>query len=249
MREHEISSYCHLCLEYVTGECTVEERFAFERHLSHCTECQKEIEELRSVWSVIHTDMERIEPPADLKQQVMDSVLAIESDQRDTRSSRKHIFNWRYTHVLVAAVLAVMVIGSLWIIQPFHEQTATLLPLEQASNVSATEIKRLITLNPQSTESSDSFGVACIVDNGDSKQFIVYVFGVDPTKGTEAYQVWLIENGERRSAGTFRVGDRGIGVLAMPIASDKLTFDSIGITLEPDDRGDYPRGKKIFGSL
>ena len=62
--------------------------------------------------------------------------------------------------------------------------------------------------------------------------------------------MWLVKDGKRSSAGTFRVNqkDRGIGLLAMPIASDKLAFDSIGITLEPDDQGDHPRGTKMYGS-
>ncbi|WP_157261223.1 hypothetical protein [Paenibacillus wynnii] len=28
-----------------------------------------------------------------------------------------------------------------------------------------------------------------------------------------------------------------------------LDFDKIGITLEPDDKGDQPRGQKMFGSV
>ncbi|MBW7459619.1 anti-sigma factor, partial [Paenibacillus sepulcri] len=97
-------------------------------------------------------------------------------------------------------------------------------------------------------EAADSFGVACIVDNGKTRQFVVYVFGAPQTDSKEAYQVWLVKDGQRRSAGTFRVADQGMGVLSMPIASNTLAFDTIGITLEPDDRGDEPRGVKIFGS-
>ena len=70
------------------------------------------------------------------------------------------------------------------------------------------------------------------------------LFGAAETQGDEAYQVWLIKDGQRSSAGTFRVSDtsRGIGLLAMPIQGGKLDFDAIGITLEPDEHGSQPRG-------
>lgn len=137
-----------------------------------------------------------------------------------------------------------------WNWQLRSEQQSAPLPVEQALNVSAAQITELVSLKATGKLAGKSSGVACIVDNGQSKQFVVYLFGAATTSGSEAYQVWLIKDGVRKSAGTFRVGqsDRGVGLLAMPIESAKLDFDSIGITLEPDDTGDQPRGSRVYGS-
>lgn len=34
----------------------------------------------------------------------------------------------------------------------------------------------------------------------------------------------------------------------MGIESEQLTYDSIGIILEPNEKGDQPRGTKAFGT-
>ncbi len=244
MRESGREEICELCLAYVSGECTAEETAAFERHLPGCSFCRAEVDDLRRVWEVLPADMERIEPPEDLKKQVLDA--AFEADRSGNASRR--LFANRWLTIAAAAALLLLAAGTFWNVQLIRDRAAAPLPIEQALSVPAAQIERLVSLQPQSSGTERSYGVACIVNNGQSKQFIVYVFGAKQTTGTEAYQVWLIRGNERTSAGTFRVGERGIGVLAMPIASGTLSFDSIGITLEPDDSGAQPRGTKVFGS-
>ncbi|RAP74139.1 anti-sigma factor [Paenibacillus montanisoli] len=256
------ASPCELCLEYVSGACTEEESLAFEHHLPHCRSCRKELDELRTAWEALPTDIEWIEPPRDLKKQVMSAALAVrpeDSNQHYTASrfpeqpekQTKRFGGKKLLPALLAASIAGIVLMAAWNVQLLNNQQAAPLPVEQALQVSAAQITELVSLKAQGPLAGESTGVACIVDNGKSRQFVVYLFGAAPTKGEEAYQVWLIKDGLRTSAGTFRVGeaDRGIGLLAMPMASAKLDFDSIGITIEPDDRGDQPRGTKVFGSV
>jgi anti-sigma-K factor RskA len=251
MRENEQKHVCDLCLDYISGVCTDEEKLAFECHLPDCVDCQAEIDELRIVWEALPENMERIEPPKDLKKQVMDAVLAIEmeSDSGHSKSAVRRMIVKRWKFAAIAVAASFFIIGSVWNYQLFQERTAAPLPLEQALNIPAAQIVRLVSLKPETPGATRSYGVACIVDNGQSKQFIVYVFGAQATTDTQAYQVWLLKDGERRSAGTFRVDEKGIGAMALPIASDSLSFDAIGITLEPDDHGDQPRGEKKFGSV
>jgi len=56
-----------------------------------------------------------------------------------------------------------------------------------------------------------------------------------------------LDDTERTNAGTFKVGDNGVGVLTYRM-NQEANFDTIGITLEPDSKGDAPRGQKIFGN-
>lgn len=251
MPHEEQTSVCGLCLDYVTGTCTDEEKQAFERHLPDCPDCRAEIEELRTVWEALPADMERLEPPADLKEQVMNAVLAAEPAGRESKPAERKPSPFRRRNLYaVAAALAFVLFVSVWNYRLYEKRTAAVpASIEQALNVSASQIERLIPLRPQTAEPSDAYGVACVVGNGTGRQFIVYVFKAKATSGSEAYQVWLLRGSERKSAGTFRVGEKGVGVLAMSVDSpDSLAFDAIGITLEPDDRGNQPRGTKMFGS-
>ncbi|PWW04808.1 putative zinc finger protein [Paenibacillus cellulosilyticus] len=255
---------CSMVLDFVSGDCTEEEASAFEAHLAGCAECQSELEELRVIWEVLPVDMDLIDPPTDLKQQVIESIFAADAEAYESKQSQlepnhdigKPITSQRsprlrYVRIWAAAIVLVLAVGSIFGYQQIQSRAEYIPTLEDALDVSAAHIDQIVSLKPVSvTPDQPSYGVACIVDNGTNKQFIVYVFGAKETSGDQAYQVWLVDDGVRRSAGTFRVEEkmRGIGVLSMPIASDQLAFDAIGITLEPDDQGDQPRGTKVFGS-
>ena len=247
MRDNGQQQVCGMCLDYISGVCSDEDKRAFERHLQDCADCRAEIEELRLVWEAFPDRMERIEPPKDLKKQVMDAARAADGNRKP--ASRRHSTKRLMTRAFVSAAALLFIAGSVWNYSLYRERIVTPLPLEQALDLPAAQIEQLVSLKAADSESARAYGVACIVNNGQSKQFIVYVFGAQPTVDSQAYQVWLLQDGQKRSAGTFRVDEKGIGVLALPIASSSLAFDSIGITLEPDDRGDQPRGDKKFGSV
>ncbi|MBD2868674.1 anti-sigma factor [Paenibacillus arenilitoris] len=248
MQDNGHDRICSIGLDYVSGVCSGEEKQAFERHLPDCAECRAEIDELCLVWEAFPGNMERIEPPKDLKKQVMAAALAADAGNGGPVARRPAARRW-FARAAIAAAAIAFVAGSVWNYGLYRERTAAPLTVEQALDIPAASIERLVSLKPETAGAARSYGVACIVDNGNSKQFIVYVFGAEATTDTQAYQVWLLEDGKRRSAGTFRVDERGIGVLSLPIASGTLTFDAIGITLEPDDSGDSPRGEKKFGSV
>jgi len=241
---------CDLCLDVLSGTCKEEERRSFELHLPGCEACQAEMEELRIIWEAISTDMERIEPPEDLKQQVMDAALAADKQSHEWRARPgwRNIVTRPNQLIAAAVFLLLLTASTLWNISLYRERSALPIPIEQALNVPAAEIQQLVPLKPVKQEGR-AYGLACVVGSGTNKQFVVYLFDAAPTTGEEAYQVWLLKDGARRSAGTMRVSsESGIGLLAMPITSETLDFDSIGITLEPDDRGAQPRGEKMFGS-
>ncbi|MFD2332443.1 anti-sigma factor domain-containing protein [Cohnella sp. GCM10020058] len=253
---------CDLCLSVVTGACSDEERIAFERHLPGCEACRAEWDDLQIAWGALYADMEKIEPPEDLKRQVMDAALAADLavvEEADVKRVEKapgrrasgRSGRSRWLAVSASVLLILLAVSSVWNYKLARENGAGPLPIERALSVPASQVKLAVPLQAEASEASHAFGIACIVDNGKSRQFVVYVYGASPTSGEEAYQVWLLKDGVRKSAGTFRVADNdeGLGVLAMPIEADNLDFDKIGITLEPDDQGSQPRGEKMFGSI
>ncbi|WP_442601849.1 anti-sigma factor domain-containing protein [Paenibacillus sp. KN14-4R] len=251
--DERTQSVCDLYLDVLSGLSTEEERIAFERHLPGCEACQAEMAGLQLVWEGISADMEQIEPPIDLKQQVMKAAFAAEATktaQPAAETNRRSAKLRWLRKVPAAALIAVFVFGSALNIWLYRERTS-ISASSETQHVAPSQIKLAIPLQSQSHDTSKAYGTACIIDNGKSKQFVVYVYGATPTSGDQAYQVWLIKSGIRSSAGTFRVASEGagVGMLTMPMESDTLTFDQIGITLEPDDKGNQPRGQKMFGSV
>jgi hypothetical protein len=277
MRDGNNAPYCELCIDILSGICTDEERLAFERHLPDCEACQAEMKDLQYIWEALPAQMEHMNPPEDLKQQVMNAALSADARQQQqeltllqmypngkahqsNRANRpgRRFAGWKPSARWSAAALILLLAASIgWNVEQqltsgSSGPTSGPPSIEAALSVPAAQIKRLIPLLPQSGSAEDTArGVACIVDNGRSRQFVVYLFGAAPTSGDQAYQVWLIHNGARTSAGTLRVadGENGIGLMAMPINDEMPAFDQIGITLEPDDHGAQPRGQKMFGSV
>jgi anti-sigma-K factor RskA len=243
MSDGTFGSECGSVLDYLSGACSWEEREAFELHLTHCKSCREELAALQIVWEALPLDIERIEPPQDLKEQIMSTARRV---PRRPATSRKT--NWRKPIIAVAAAAVIFFSGSLWHNPLINNRQTSPPSIENALFAPASRIVQINMLKAESSEKERAYGVACIVDTGQSKQFVVYVFGAKPTKDEQAYQVWLLRDGSRTSAGTFRVDEKGIGLLTMAIESDELNYDRIGITLEPDDKGDQPRGPKAFGT-
>nr|WP_238357480.1 anti-sigma factor [Cohnella zeiphila] len=104
--------------------------------------------------------------------------------------------------------------------------------------------------NGMMSEYPQAYGVACVVSTSPDKprQLIVYLFGAPRTDGDEAYQVWLWNDGVRRSAGALKVENSGIGILTTTLADDAPPIQTIGVTLEPAGPSAAPKGPKVFGS-
>ena len=251
---------CELCVHYLLGECTPDERAAFERHLTSCAACRQEMQELRRVWEMLPLVEEEAEVPADLKAEVMNAVFANERDQGLAASEssfpgqsggeagsgsaaaspvRKKRFWRRYG--LAAALIPLLLASVIWNLVLLQEKAGS------ARSDAPAQIVLIEAFEAASPAFASSKGMVCIVQQNDQRKLVVYLYNLPATRGDEAYQVWLLRDGFRGNAGTFRVGEDGFGVLIMDIRPDDR-FDSVGVTLEPDAAGTEPRGSNVVGA-
>ncbi|MDO3408572.1 anti-sigma factor [Saccharibacillus sp. CPCC 101409] len=86
-------------------------------------------------------------------------------------------------------------------------------------------------------------GMASMVKDGTGMHLVVQAQDLPALSGDEAYQIWLIKDGQPYNAGTFVSGSRS-GGLSYAIQPDD--YDMIAITLEPDAQGDQPRGRMVL---
>jgi len=224
-------------IEYMFGEINEEDRIRIEQHIESCQTCRKELEEMRDAWYAIPYEMEEIEAPADLKSEVMDSIFKAEQPVMKKKWSMN-------TGWIAAAVLMLLLVGVSWNNNHLRNQLGA---METNPNL-PTQVLQIFALNAADSGRDAARGSAWLMQQGDAKKLVFSVQGLSQAEGQEAYQVWLIHNGTRRSAGVFLVDEQGNGVLTYDMKEQQAPFEAIGITLEPDAVGEKPRGKKVLGT-
>jgi anti-sigma-K factor RskA len=250
MENHEHGSMSDKLLLYVVGEVTDEEHRFIEKHLSHCMDCRNEVKEMREAWELIPYNLEEVEVPANLKEEVMNAIFESGKTWPKTaeltwqqKIKKKFTLYRLEAYRMGVAVLLLLIGGLIWNNLSLREE---LTGLQKQSHL-PTEV--LQTYNLKSTDPLliSAKGSAWLFEQGERKKLVFHLQGLSGTQGMEAYQVWLIHEGKRTSAGVFRVDDQGNGVLTYEI-TEQEPFEAIGITLEPDAHGTQPRGKKILGT-
>jgi hypothetical protein len=240
---------CEWLPSYLVEELTPQQKVMFEAHLPQCQACKEEFEELKQVWEELPYTMKLIEPPSELKGEVMDAVFgetikvnkaAASPDWSYNRgSSYSRIRRWG----LVSAAALVIVAGSLAV---WNWRTATpAVPNNVA--LEPAKLQQEYLLRAFDPGNPNGKGNVWMTQQGSGLQVVLHVSGLLPTKGEEAYQMWMVKAGKRYNCGTFQVDQTGNGVLVYPLKRP-VEFDTIGITLEPDANGTQPRGKKVLGT-
>ncbi|MGQ7884755.1 anti-sigma factor domain-containing protein [Paenibacillus sp. WC2504] len=241
MKEHETVD-CNDLVNYLTGDCTELERAAFERHLRTCASCREELRDLQDVWQALPFEMEEVELPPDLKQQVMQSILPPAKIEAII-SKKNRSYKWIYG--LSAAIILGLAVGIWWSSQPKNSALSVNPGLSEPAEIMHTfQLKSVESTMPTAS------GTAWVLQNGDVHNVVINLQGLQETKGDTAYQVWFNRNGKRYNCGTLRVDEKGTGVLtySIPVKGKDFQIDSFGVTLEPDPNGLQPRGKKILGT-
>lgn len=238
MTTNSSCSFSSELVTYLIGEITPEEQSVFERHIPTCSSCQKDMEELQEAWSLIPFKLDDdVEVPSDLKEEVMNSIFQSEKALpavKKAKMMKPSFYRW------LAAVLFLALVGVSW-----HN---IILRNQITENQSSMPAEMIQEYSLKSAGASEAQGNAWLYRKGDKKQLVFQIKGLEETEGTEAYQVWLIHEGKRKSAGVFRVDKEGNGFLTYEFNDKDSTFDTIGISLEPDANGTQPRGKKVLGT-
>ncbi|TDF91861.1 sigma-70 family RNA polymerase sigma factor [Paenibacillus piri] len=108
----------------------------------------------------------------------------------------------------------------------------------------ALKVSRTASLTPM-LDTIASKGQATIGVDSKGMHLLVQVEDMPIIKQEEAFQVWLIKNNAPTNAGTF-FSQNGRG--ASYFTFEPKEFDSLSITIEPDAKGEKPRGPVIMSA-
>ena len=80
---------CANLLSFLSGELEDKEKKAFVEHLTQCSECTREYEQMTEAWKSLKWDFEEKEPSASLKSEVMNFVFEMDDEVQVRREK-----NW-----------------------------------------------------------------------------------------------------------------------------------------------------------
>jgi hypothetical protein len=106
----------------------------------------------------------------------------------------------------------------------------------------ALKVTKVVNLLP-AVEASASKGLATIAVDTKGSHILVQAEELPIIGNSEAFQVWLIKDNQPVNAGTFYPQDGKGGIYYTFEAKE---YDSVAITLEPDAKGEKPRGNIVL---
>ncbi|MCH6265033.1 anti-sigma factor [Neobacillus citreus] len=239
---------------YMINELTPREKDEFEDHLKTCTHCQHELESLQGLWQTLSYEVEEVDVPETLKAEVMNFIFeekeAPQQDQKVETAKKSLIVQFKLhfkkhfspLSTAVAVVLVIGLVGLFWNNLQLKE-TITALETKEADT---SQIVSTYILKGQGLASSAN-GNAYLLQEGGTTNLVIELNNMPRTNNEEVYQVWLLKNGTRQNAGTLKPDQNGNGLITYRLPQ-ALSFDAIGITLEPNPNNTQPQGQKVMGT-
>ncbi|TES47754.1 hypothetical protein E2L03_11355 [Shouchella lehensis] len=253
-----MSEQCNHLIDYVNGQLTDTETKEFEAHLSTCSICEEELNEIRALTDDLGFDVDPIEPPPDMKERVLSAAFAeetpVESQSADVQKpiasgsttnkqephglKRKKKVNWLIP--TMAAALFLSLIGNIYTVSQLGE------PDDVAIEPSITVDSLVQRLNLQPAAETIPFqATASFVNKDHYQQLVVEAAQLSQPEDTQVYQVWLLKDGEPYRAGTFTPAEDGSGISTFDI-DPEMGYDTIAITIEPDETSETPEGDIVL---
>ena len=231
---------CDHLLDYYNGHLSELEKAQFETHLESCPQCQEELRELEQLTEYMPFASEVVEPPKDLEDRIMTSILGEEKPATNVEPfSKKKRKSWFLPSIAAALVLSL--IGNAYMFSQLEDQSEV---VEQATIDQVVQYVDLAAVN------SNAKGTASIIKQGTQTSMVVQASELQGLSDEEVYQVWLIKDDKPERAGTFVTSKDGKGSVVFKFNEEfsKKDWDTVAITLEPDANSQLPQGEIVLAS-
>ncbi|WP_181350269.1 anti-sigma factor domain-containing protein [Thalassobacillus sp. CUG 92003] len=252
---------CEKVIDYFNGHLTEQEAQAFEAHLETCEDCQEELRELRELTEHLPLASEPVEPPAEMKQNVLDAAFTAgettdeEPEANEDKSSssvdrykekqaeKRKLDKPAWLMPVLAAGLIFSLMGNMYaVFQTTQSDEDEAPPVE-----STDEVLQRVQLQGEGTNAN---ATAAMINQGTEDMLVVQAGSLDPLQGDEVYQVWLINDDQPYRAGSFKSNQQGEGAVAYSMAQlqSEGDWDAIAISKEPNANSETPQGEVMMSS-
>ncbi|WP_416730721.1 anti-sigma factor domain-containing protein [Fictibacillus sp. JL2B1089] len=244
---------CDNLLEYYNGMLEGKEKDAFEKHLKQCDACQEEWAEWQDLTADLPYLSEEAQPPIGMKERILTNVTASNSsfthqekqsvNKTDEFTTKVSPIPQRKSKPWIQGLLAAGLLLSLGTnAYLFNENNKNEQVIEEQINKTFKTVQL-------ASEETDSTGVASMVKENDTMNLVVQTNNLTQVKGTETYQVWLIEGDKPYRAGTFTPDENGNGAVVFPVKFEgEHNWDAVAISHEPTPNSKKPVGTIVMAS-
>jgi anti-sigma-K factor RskA len=223
-----------LLTEYALGLLAVDESNTVAEHLSVCESCQVEYLGLKEVVDDLPLALSRPrlrrskEPPVQGNPYAQGLRFLLPSFwQRLVTMMRQR------APAFALAIIVILALGNL-----IQWNQTTQLDIQPSPSMHVVALS--------STKNAPSAMGTLIIDQAGHYGTLVVDRLVELDPGLQ-YQVWLILDGNRTSAGLFSVNYAGYASLELTAPQPLIDYDSIGITIEPAGGSPAPTGARVLG--
>jgi anti-sigma-K factor RskA len=251
---------------YVLDALTEEEKDQVDSYLAEHPEARAQVRDLQSGASALPYTVSPVEPPRHVKEALMARIQAdaraggssparAPSSTRAAEESRSLRRGIRFDDIFRVLSLGAAVVAILWAVL-LNAQVAQLQSEVASLNTQVAEQSRSIdelVRNMPQTDQSDVITVSLkstgeqartlgqLIANPRDTSAVVLISGLPPLAPGKTYQVWLIGNAPV-SAGLLTVNENGQSVLIITSTEAIGSFESLGISIEPEGGSEQPTG-------
>jgi anti-sigma-K factor RskA len=217
-----------------------EERNGVREHLASCAVCRAELASFQEVTGRIAAAAPQRDLPAGLEARIMGAIRDRPAgrDPADSRilalqPARRRGSPWPALTGIAAAVALVLGAGNLLQFSGVLSPAARGMPPRLSTALLA-----------GTTNAPEAYGTI-VLDPKDNKG-VLAVTGLPALDPGRQYQLWLIRDGQRKSAGVFSPDAEGYGSMLLTVPVDFRDFQSFGVSIEPRGGSPAPTGPRVL---
>lgn len=212
-------------------------------HLADCASCQQELTAYEEVTGLLALTIPNVTPSPTLKAKLLVEISEKQARHKTAvppkKTQNSTLSNWRnwfqkrpfWQPVLVVALL-------LLLISNFQLRQR----LDEASTPA-----NFGTVTLSGTEAG-THATGIIIISADGEHGTLVVQNLPQLPENEAYQLWLIKDGQRTSGGLFNVDEDGYRALWVGSTDPLDSYQKFGVTIEPAEGSPGPTGDKVLGN-
>lgn len=230
-------------IDYLNGSLTESEARQLEEALQQFPSLQEELDELNALMADLPYSSEPVSPNDGMKERILENVFKTDETsshavEEPTVIVHKKKRNWIIPSLV--AVLALSLIGNIIFYQTLQDQ--------KPATQTATDTKRVkISKDLQVAKNAQGQAIATVIHEKNSDKLVIEASDLKKLSDKERYQVWLLKDGKPKRAGTFIANRDGSGGAVHAIAKTD-SYDTVAITVEPDENSKTPKGPIILSA-
>ena len=244
---------------YALDALTDEERELVEAYLSEHPEALAQVQDLQRGASALPYSVSAVDPPRHVKESLMARVNSESSAHKASVASQPSRRAIRYEDIFRVLSFGAAALAIIWALV-LNAQVAQLrndiAALTDQLAAQAQSLDQIITNLPQNNPSNvvtvslrgtelqpDAHGQ--LIANPNEQSAVLVITGLSQLEPGRTYQVWLIDGDAPVSAGLLTVDENGQGVLVVTSDETISSFNSLGISIEPQGGSPQPTGEIV----